>query len=409
MFSILIYAQQPKGKPTNGSKKPVSSTKPKTAVSAKPTTQKLNVEYTTASGLKYKITQKGNGKKATNGMRVVVHYTGKLSDGKVFDSSVDRGQPFKFPLGKGQVIKGWDEGIALLNVGDKAILTIPPQLGYGERGAGGVIPPNATLIFEVELIDVIEPSKPWDADEKTAITTPSGLKYVVVKSSTQTNPKRVSPGTKVKVHYSGFLRDGKSFDSSVDRDQPFEFEVGKGQVIKGWDEALQLMKTGDKIKFIIPPSLAYGQQGAGGVIPPNATLIFDVELLDVKETIKPWDIKNTDTITTASGLKYIVVERTTNPNAKQAESGKTVDVHYSGFLLDGKLFDSSVERGNPISFPLGAGYVIKGWDEGIALMKTGDKLRLIIPPGLGYGEGGSGSIPPNSTLIFDVELVDVKN
>jgi len=108
----------------------------------------------TESGLAYKITKKGSGPKAEAGKTVSVHYTGKLTDGTKFDSSYDRNQPIDFPLGQGRVIKGWDEGISLLNVGSKATFIIPPDLAYGARGAGGVIPPNATLIFEVELVDV---------------------------------------------------------------------------------------------------------------------------------------------------------------------------------------------------------------------------------------------------------------
>lgn len=108
----------------------------------------------TESGLRYKMIQKGTGKKAENGKVVAVHYTGQLEDGKVFDSSIPRKKPIEFPLGQGNVIEGWDEGIALLQVGDKARFVIPSHLGYGSRGAGGAIPPNATLIFDVELIDV---------------------------------------------------------------------------------------------------------------------------------------------------------------------------------------------------------------------------------------------------------------
>jgi peptidyl-prolyl cis-trans isomerase A (cyclophilin A) len=108
----------------------------------------------TDSGLRYKMIQKGNGKKAENGKTVAVHYTGQLEDGKVFDSSIPRKKPIEFPLGRGNVIEGWDEGIALLQVGDKARFVIPSHLGYGSRGAGGAIPPNATLIFDVELMDV---------------------------------------------------------------------------------------------------------------------------------------------------------------------------------------------------------------------------------------------------------------
>ncbi|WP_108866975.1 peptidylprolyl isomerase [Aquimarina aquimarini] len=108
----------------------------------------------TESGLRYKIIQKGDGDNAEKGKTVSVHYKGSLTDGTVFDSSYKRNQPIDFPLGMGQVISGWDEGIALLQVGDKARFVIPPHLGYGERGAGGVIPPNATLVFDVELVAV---------------------------------------------------------------------------------------------------------------------------------------------------------------------------------------------------------------------------------------------------------------
>jgi len=108
----------------------------------------------TDSGLRYKILQKGNGKKAEKGKTVSVHYKGMLPNGQVFDSSYQRKQPIDFTLGVGQVIPGWDEGIGLLQVGDKARLVIPSELAYGSRGAGGVIPPDANLIFDVELMDV---------------------------------------------------------------------------------------------------------------------------------------------------------------------------------------------------------------------------------------------------------------
>lgn len=108
----------------------------------------------TDSGLRYQILQKGSGAKAEKGKTVSVHYKGQLPDGTVFDSSYKRNKPIDFPLGMGQVIAGWDEGISLLKVGDKARFVIPSDLGYGSRGAGGVIPPDATLIFDVELMNV---------------------------------------------------------------------------------------------------------------------------------------------------------------------------------------------------------------------------------------------------------------
>jgi len=111
-------------------------------------------EVTTASGLKYQDTKVGTGAEAKAGQTAVVHYTGWLTDGKKFDSSKDRGQPFTFPLGGGRVIKGWDEGVQGMKVGGSRKLTIPATLGYGAQGAGGVIPPNATLVFEVDLLEL---------------------------------------------------------------------------------------------------------------------------------------------------------------------------------------------------------------------------------------------------------------
>jgi FKBP-type peptidyl-prolyl cis-trans isomerase len=112
------------------------------------------------------------------------------------------------------------------------------------------------------------------------ISTSSGLKYIILKTGKGTTPK---PGQTVFVHYTGTLTNGKKFDSSRDRGQPFSFNLGEGKVIPGWDEALSTMKVGERRKLIIPPKLGYGAAGAGEVIPPNATLIFDVELLKIGE------------------------------------------------------------------------------------------------------------------------------
>ena len=141
---------KPKPAPPKPAAKPVPRPVGKPAPPPKPT----QLGVTTASGLTYVITSRAKGRRPKTGETVLVHYTGTLTDGTKFDSSQERKEPIAFPLGRGAVIKGWDEGIAQLGIGDSAVLVVPPQLGYGEKGAGGVIPPNATLVFVVTLVDV---------------------------------------------------------------------------------------------------------------------------------------------------------------------------------------------------------------------------------------------------------------
>ena len=241
-----------------------------------------DADYTrTESGLKYYDFVVGEGATPETGQIVTVHYTGWLEDGTKFDSSLDRAQPFTFKIGASQVIAGWDEGVATMQVGGKRQLVIPPDLGYGEQGAGTSIPANATLIFEVELISVQEgsPDNPATVEEEDYVTTESGLKYTDFVVGEGASPET---GQSVTVHYTGWLEDGTKFDSSLDRGEPFTFQIGMGQVIAGWDEGVSTMKVGGKRQLVIPPDLGYGEQGAGNIIPANATLVFEVELLDVQ-------------------------------------------------------------------------------------------------------------------------------
>ncbi len=235
----------------------------------------------TDSSLEYVIEEAGTGAMPEAGDVVQVHYTGKLADGTIFDSSYNYGEPFAFPLGQGMVIPGWDEGLSLLSVGSTAKLIVPPELAYGEFGAGGVIPPNATLYFEVELLDILpgSPEAPLAVSDADFIITDSGLKYHDFEEGDGVSPEA---GQIVEVHYTGWLEDGTKFDSSLDRGMPFAFPVGMEYVIPGWDEGVASMKIGGKRQIIIPAELAYGQEGAGEVIPADATLIFEVELLEIQ-------------------------------------------------------------------------------------------------------------------------------
>lgn len=266
-----------------------SSTQEETAANdTASTTQRTTTEQPegeamiTDSGLEITMIEEGTGETPAAGDIVVVHYTGTLEDGTKFDSSYDRGEPIAFALGQGRVIPGWDEGIALLSVGSKAQLVIPPQLAYGDQGAGGVIPPGATLRFDVELVEIRPgaPDAPTEVAESDYTTTDSGLQYYDLEVGSGDTPET---GDTVVVHYTGWLTDTTTFDSSLNRAEPFSFPVGMGQVIPGWDEGVSTMQIGGKRQLVIPADLGYGNRGAGGVIPPGATLIFEVELLDILE------------------------------------------------------------------------------------------------------------------------------
>jgi len=198
----------------------------------------------------------------------------------------------------------------------------------------------------------------------------------------------------------------RSLGDSKVRNQPVKYVLSTQSFIKGTDEGIVGMKVGGVRTIIIPSNHAYGEKGIG-FIPPNTDLKVVVELLEVKDRIvaKMWDVDSTLFKTTASGLKYAIINEGDGP---LAEAGKLITVNYSGYLEDGTMFDSSVERDDPISFAVGQGQVIPGWDEGLQLLKKGSKARFVIPPQLGYGEMQLEKIPVNSTLIFDVELLDVQ-
>lgn len=155
VFATAADAQTRKGGAASRRGRRPVATKAKTSAPCP-----LSSATTTASGLTYMVTRQGTGQQLKAGDTVIVQYTGLLTNGTQFDSSLQRNQPFAFRLGAGQVIKGWDEGIAKLRVGDQATLIIPPQLGYGARGAGGVIPADAMLIFIVEVVGIRETSPP---------------------------------------------------------------------------------------------------------------------------------------------------------------------------------------------------------------------------------------------------------
>jgi len=234
----------------------------------------------TASGLRWVLLAPGDETKAAPRKvdTVAVHYAGFLEDGTLFDRRTRADGPISFALN--QVIPGWTEGLQLMRPGSRVKLHIPWQLAYGERGSPPSIPGRANLIFDVELVSVTaDPSPAFSMPKDDELkSTPSGLRYQVIKEGSAEGRKPVA-SDQVSVNYAGWLLDGTQFDSSYSRRKPASFALNG--VIKGWTEGVQLMREGAIYKFVIPASLAYGERGAGGVIPPNATLVFQIELLKV--------------------------------------------------------------------------------------------------------------------------------
>jgi len=351
----------------------------------------------TESGLAFKVLTPGTGTiKPGPDDKVKVAYTGWTTDGVTFDTTEGR-QPRTFGLNG--VIKGWQEALPRMVAGEKTRFWVPEELAYKGRTHG----PQGMLVFDIELVEVIEaPKAPEDVAAPPAGTkkTKGGVAYKVLTAGT--GDKHPRAWDRVKVHYTGWTTDGKMFDSSVMKGRPASFELNR--VIPGWTEGIPVMVIGEKTRFWIPQELAYaGKPG------PQGMLVFDVELLEVEELPEPPPPPKTpkdvaappkDAKRTESGLAYKVL--TPGKGDKHPDPTSRVKVHYSGWTTDGKMFDSSVTRGQPATFPLSG--VIKGWTEGLQLMVPGEKTRFWIPKELAYNDQPG---KPAGMLVFDVELLEI--
>lgn len=212
-------------------------------------------------------------------------------------------------------------------------------------------------------------------------------------------------GDVLEVNYVGaLLSDGTEFDASWNRSQTFFVPIGMGAVIPGWDQGIVGMREGGRRVLITPPDLAYGSSGAGSSIPPDATLVFVVDLVAILD-LQPPAIPEPTEVGALLEVEDLVVG-TGDP----VESGDTVTVHYLGTLTDGTVFDASWRRGMPFTTTIGVGMVIPGWDQGIVGMREGGRRLLKIPSDLAYGERGSGAaIPPDTPLLFVVDLIRIQS
>jgi len=263
-----------------------------------PVETKKDEDISGDGGIIKTIIKEGTGwEKPEKGSDVKVHYVGTLLDGTLFDSSRTSGKEFDFVVGVGQVIKGWDKGVATMKKGEIAKFVIKPDYGYGANGAGDKIPPNATLVFEVELISF--------SIEKDLTTKKDGgvLKKIIKDVDGWEKPNE---DAKVRFHYIGKLKStGKVFENTREIGNPVEIIMGADEAPNsGLEIAVESMKKGEIASVIIKPEYGYGKEGNPiKGIPPNATLLYEIELVEFEKAREPWDMEFPEKIEVAKRKK----------------------------------------------------------------------------------------------------------
>lgn len=405
----------------------------------------------TDEGLFYKFHNQGDDTTtAKEGDKISAYMTYRTMDDSTFSHSQE-GKPFELPMMKSTYKGDVFSALAMMHPGDSATFILnsdsffmktvgSPRPELLDSGSTFYLDVYVTKIMTPEQMDKerMEQEQAMAEMEKSTIAEyiasnnmnveadPSGIFFIKTKKG---NGKIATAGSFAKMHIVAKTigPQGQEFINTYNDSKPIDLEVGTGQLGIGFETGINKMKVGDKATFIVPFNLAFGAQGMRGYVAPFSTIVYDVELIgltskekmeaerqkeaakaqaDEAKGINKYLSDNKISVApTASGLYYVEEVAGTG---KQAMAGKSVKVHYTGYLLDGTKFDSSIDRGQPFEFTLGQGQVIPGWDEGVALMKEGGKAKLIIPSKLGYGPRGAGqSIPPNSSLVFEVELIEV--
>jgi len=371
--------------------------------------KKVPVEQKTDSGIRYWVLKPGKGAHPRPGDEVSVHYVGRFTDGREFDSSQRLATGFTFKLGTGGVIAGWDEGVALMRVGARYKFHIPAKLAYGAAGSPPVIPPNADLIFEIELLAIKEgiPLPVFrKGNAEKQVKTDSGLVYEVLKEGSGKLPRKDQA---VRMRFAIWSMDGKFVLSTELQD----WYVGgmrdepklRGIPLKFLPEAARVMKPGTRLRLEVPAKICFGQQRISANLEAGAVSVWELEMITVQDVPKFRKLDEAKTKTTDSGLKYEVIRA--GEGTRKPSAGNTVEVRYTGWTPEGVMFDSSHARGDTATFGLRG--VIAGWTEGLQLMNEGGIYLFWIPSAMAYGDRPrpGGPIKPGMDLIFLVELVRV--
>jgi peptidylprolyl isomerase len=305
------------------------------------------------------------------------------------------------------VIKAWEEKLLGVKPGQKISMVVPPKWGYGDQDLG-IIPPNSTLEFEIEVVSIsrVVPDKFDQLKNENFKEVVFGLKSYDEKIG---HGKKSKLGDKLQVRFTGWLKKGREVASNKAEVNAAEFVLGAEAVIPGWEKGLLGIQKGTVRWLELSPSMGYAEKPLAK-IPPFSSLIYKIEIIDVKATeTVTFDIfpssEEAKWVKQASGLKIWTVAAG-DTLSKSAQNGESVSVHYTGWLTSGRSFDSSRKRGTAFTLMLGAGQVIPGWEIGLEGMFIGEKRYIYIPWDLAYGAQGSSAIPPKADLIFLVERTE---
>ena len=413
----------------------------------------------TDSGIYYRIHTKGNDD--TNMVRVgkivSLDMTYGPKDSILFDNK-GLNTVIKFKVSEPGYPGDIYDALTLLAQGDSATFILdatkfftqtaqqpapPPFIKEGDMMYFGILVKKVQTDAEVEAenqarldsLRALEPSMIANFIAERGYTVQpdsNGIYFIELQKGSGNAPVR---DMWISVHYSVFMLNGYQLFSSRERAmEPMDFQLGRRFENDGFQMVVERMRKNGIAQAVVPSALAFGEQGAGDVVPPFTPLYYEIEVLDIM-TMEQWDRKQSDkkvaeaiakdkkaaeektaianylkdnnltpTTQLPTGITYVEKVRGSGPMPK---IGDKVKVHYTGTLLNGTKFDSSLDGGQPLEFTIGRGEVIMGWDKGIALMTVGSKGILIVPFDQGYGAQGGGPIPPYSTLVFDLELLEI--